>query len=155
VARLAWNSRLALVVLTFGLVGAVAWGLGKNPATAGSGPLRKVSPDMLVTLEVFSGRPNPSWTLCADEEQELIRRLQSLPPSDRSPAEGDLGYRGFRIVNNSKRAQLPSEVMVTMGVVTVRDDRGTRHYTDVNGIESWLVEQARRRGYGTLVEAHS
>jgi hypothetical protein len=110
---------------------------------------------MLVTLEVFSGRPNPSWSLSADEEQELTRRLQGLPPSGASPAAGDLGYRGFRIVNNSRRAQLPSEVVVTKGVVTVRDDRGSRHYADVNGIESWLVEQARQRGYGALVDAQS
>jgi hypothetical protein len=110
---------------------------------------------MLVTLEVFSGRPNPSWTLSAEQEQELIRRLQSLPPSDRSPAGGGLGYRGFRIVNNSRRAQVPSEVVVAEGLVTVRDDRGTRHHTDVNGIESWLVEQARQRGYGVLLEGHS
>jgi hypothetical protein len=110
---------------------------------------------MLVTLEVFSGRPNPSWSLSADEEQELTRRLQGLPPSGASSAAGDLGYRGFRIVNNSRRAQLPSEVVVTQGVVTVRDDRGSRHYTDVNGIESWLVEQARQRGYGALVDGHS
>jgi hypothetical protein len=155
VVKLTRNSRLPLVIFTFGLIVAVAWGLGKNPATAGSGPSRKVSPDMLVTLEVFSGRPNPSWTLSADEEQELTRRLRGLPPSGESPAAGDLGYRGFRIVNNSNRAQLPSEVVVTKGVVSVRDDRGTRHYTDVNGIESWLVEQARQRGYGALIEAHS
>jgi hypothetical protein len=37
----------------------------------------------------------------------------------------------------------------------VRDDRGSRHYADVNGIESWLVEQARQRGYGALVDAQS
>jgi hypothetical protein len=108
---------------------------------------------MLVTLEVFSGRPNPSWTFSADEEQEFARRLQSLPPSPQSPTEGDLGYRGFRIVTHA--AGLPSEIVVTQGVVTVRDTRGTRHYTDAAGIESWLVEQARRRGYGTLVEGRS
>jgi hypothetical protein len=110
---------------------------------------------MLVILEVFSGRPNPSWTFSADEEQELTRRLQGLPPSAQSPAEGDLGYRGFRIVDNSQPARSSTEIIVSKGVVTVRDDRGTRHYTDANGIESWLVEQARRRGYGTLVEGRS
>jgi hypothetical protein len=110
---------------------------------------------MLVTLEVFSGRPNPSWTLSTDEEQELARRLQGLSPSVASLAEGDLGYRGFRIVNSSRRAQLPSEVVVTKGVVAVRNDRETRHYTDANGIESWLLEQARRRGYGALVDGHT
>ena len=107
---------------------------------------------MLVTLEIFSGRPNPSWTLSAEEGQELARRLQGLPPSGRSPPEGDLGYRGFRILYDSKSAQLPSEVVVTGGIVTVRDDRGTRHYSDANGIESWLIEQARQRGYGALVD---
>src|SRR5215472_2176226 len=143
---MARNYRSLLVVLAVGIIAvAVAWGQ-KNSATAGSGPLEKVSPNMLVTLEVFSGRPNPSWTLSADEEKEFLRRLQGLAPSARSPSQGGLGYRGFRIINNSKEAQLPSEVVVANGIVTVRDDLGSHHYTDSNRIESWLIEQARERG---------
>lgn len=153
-ARLVRNNRVPLVLLAIGLTAAVAWSLGRNPATAGSQQSRKVSPNVLVTLEVFSGRPNPSWALSPDEVRELTRRLQGLPPSRQSPAEGDLGYRGFRILNNSSAAGVPSEIVFTKGVVTVRDENGTRHYTDAGGIESWLVEQARRRGYGALVEGH-
>jgi hypothetical protein len=106
---------------------------------------------MHVTLDVFSGRPNPSWSLSADEQQELVRRLQGLPSVDGPSPEGDLGYRGFRLVSSAPKSALPSELVVTKGMVTIRDNGATRHYLDANGIESWLLDQARRRGYGALV----
>jgi hypothetical protein len=154
VVSLARDNRFPVILLAFALASTPVWPTRKNTATGGSGPLQKVATDMLVTLEVFSGRPNPSWTLSTDEERELVRRLQGLPASVGSPTEGDLGYRGFRIVTLSKTAQLPSEVLVTKGVVAVRNERGTRNYIDASGIESWLLEQARRRGYGALVDGH-
>src|SRR3954454_19332066 len=98
--------------LAFWLAVAMIWEFGNNQSTAGSAPLRKVSLDVVVTLDVFSGRPNPSWTLSVNEEAELARRLQTLPPSFQSPAGSDLGYRGFLLVNDSKRPDFPSEVVV-------------------------------------------
>jgi len=145
------NNRLPVVALAFALAAVAAANLGSNPAAAAADSSRKVSRHVLVTLQVFSGRPDPSWTISADEEQELVRRLQGLSAIIQPPAMGDLGYRGFHIINDAGEAQLPSEVVVMKGVVTVRDGQGISHYTDANGIETWLLEQARRRGFGALV----
>jgi hypothetical protein len=145
----------ALAVCLGMKVGApTACGQESNLATPPSDVVRKVSLGVLVTLDVFSGRPNPSWSLSADEEQELVRRLQGLPSGDGPPTEGDLGYRGFRLVARAPRSTLPSEVVVTKGMVTIRENGRTRHYIDANGIESWLLDQARRHGHGPLVAGH-
>lgn len=50
-----------------------------------------------VELDIFSGRPNPSWFLSGKEEQELVDRVQADPSimvPVTAPA-GGLGYRGY------------------------------------------------------------
>src|SRR6266446_9500177 len=95
------------------------------------------------------------------------RRSSELPSADRQPPRAVRGkqrcyssswaYRSFgRFRQVSTHLDTPPfslrhhpvSAIAPKGVVTVRDDRGTRHYTDVNRIELWLVEQARQRGYG-------
>ena len=149
------DNRFVLAVLAFGLITANGCSVRKNSTQVGFSLPQEVYSDMQVTLDVFSGRPNPSWILSADEAQELARRLHGLPSAVQLPREGDLGYRGFRIVTTPQRSKLPTEIAVGQNLVTVRDDSGTRHYTDANGIELWLLEQARRRGFGSLVEGQA
>lgn len=50
-----------------------------------------------VELDIFSGRPNPRWTLSAGEEAELLTRLldRSVPLAPITITDGKLGYRGF------------------------------------------------------------
>jgi hypothetical protein len=51
-----------------------------------------------VTLDAFSGRPNPTWQLAGAEVADLLASLKTLPSSTASPAtEGVLGYRGMLI----------------------------------------------------------
>jgi len=113
----------------------------------GCAPYREVESPMRVELDVFSGRPNPSWELSAEEAGELARRLEDLRPVDRAPAEPGLGYRGF-VVSMPGR-----EIRVYQGVLTITEDGSTRRYADVNRIEGWLAGQARRHGHGGLVAA--
>ncbi|MDQ4069967.1 MAG: hypothetical protein M3203_10935 [Actinomycetota bacterium] len=46
-----------------------------------------------------------------------------------------------------------SDVAVANGVVTFRGEPDS-HFDDVHGLERWLTEKARARGYGPLVEGH-
>jgi hypothetical protein len=52
-----------------------------------------------VTLDIFSGRPNPIWQIEGAEAEDLARRLRAappVPPAAATPAPPpDLGYRGF------------------------------------------------------------
>ena len=69
-----------------------------------------------VTLNIFSGRPDPRWDLTDDQTQELIERLSraGTPTGDSPPgALRGLGYRGFEI----RQADHPSAIHVHGGVV--------------------------------------
>ena len=69
-----------------------------------------------IELDIFSGRPNPSWILSPKEERELVDRVKS-DPSLMLPvtaATGGLGYRGYIITAEKEgeeslgKAALPS-----------------------------------------------
>src|SRR5260370_17994017 len=50
---------------------------------------------MRVTLDVFSGRPNPSWTLTGNDLRQLVDRLAGREIPSPGVAVGGLGYRSF------------------------------------------------------------
>jgi hypothetical protein len=73
-----------------------------------------------ITLNVFSGRPNPTWLLNDSEEQQLADRLKSSQElTERRPsgAYGGLGYRGFSITRDAAHPQGPLSMMVHQGIV--------------------------------------
>jgi hypothetical protein len=96
-----------------------------------------------VTLELYSGRPNPSWELDDRQIAELARRIQSLtgatltkPPG----IAGGLGYRGFRI-ESSRVSTLDPDVYVHAGIVDLnRFD--TNRIETAPELESWLLSTA-------------
>ena len=50
---------------------------------------------MIVTLDIFSGRPNPSWTLSEGEQKQLLDRVTGRAVAPVEAAEFALGYRGL------------------------------------------------------------
>ncbi len=91
-----------------------------------------------VTLHVFSGRPDPTWTISDQDAAALEADAASLerPTLAKPPgALGRLGYRGFSLSGVSSTGGAPLDLYVHEGVV----DRG-RH--DVNVVdESRKLEQ--------------
>jgi hypothetical protein len=79
--------------------------------------------EMQVILDVFSGRPNPSWELTSQEASELARRLIGLVPANRTLTEGGLGYRGLIVANPDKVASLPVQVRVFHGIIGLWNKR--------------------------------
>jgi hypothetical protein len=75
---------------------------------------------VVVTLDVFSGRPNPHWPLTTAQVTELGQRLAQLRPAPSGPLREppDLGYRGFQ-VDRSEDASLPGPLHVYRGIVTL------------------------------------
>jgi hypothetical protein len=80
-----------------------------------------------VELHVFSGRPNPTWTLTAQEESELLARATAEPTLTQPPSKvGDLGYRGFSIAAEGESApkwqaaKLPTRFHITAHEVVER-----------------------------------
>ena len=53
-----------------------------------------------ITLQVFSGRPNPSWQLTAQDAESLLQMLDQARRSGarrQSCSAPDLGYRGLTV----------------------------------------------------------
>jgi hypothetical protein len=95
-----------------------------------------------VTLNVFSGRPNPSWLLTEQEEAELTERLHALDqPTDRRPPGifGGLGYRGFSITRDPTHPSGPLAMAVHENIV----DQQLGSAIDDTGLETWLAQTGR------------
>jgi hypothetical protein len=52
----------------------------------------------VVTLDIFSGRENPSWELSGEQLGALASVLGALPETEPAAFFDGLGYRGFRVV---------------------------------------------------------
>lgn len=51
-----------------------------------------------VTLGIYSGRPDPGWTLAPDQADELTAALAQLTRVEQPAPTGGLGYHGFTVV---------------------------------------------------------
>lgn len=111
--------------------------------------------DVVVELDAYSGLPNPTWTLTAEEAAEAERRLRDLPiaAGARMP-EAVLGYRGFRLREGTASPGTGRRIYVAAGLVQVEDTDGPL-YRDVHGLEAWLRELARRKGHGQALPPHA
>jgi len=76
--------------------------LGASVLMAGCSTVTSPSPaaDVQVTLGIYSGRPDPSWTLTTAETAALDALLADLPSVTGSPPAGGLGYHGFTITRD-------------------------------------------------------
>lgn len=102
--------------------------------------------ELLVELNVFSGRPNPHWTLAGEPLAEIVRRVRAGAPTDASPPTR-LGYRGFVLRAGGERA------LVFDGVVSLQTANGSEVRRDEAGLEELLLAQAREHGYSDVIEA--
>jgi hypothetical protein len=102
---------------------------------------------MEVEADIFSGRPNPRWTLDEASTAVVAAMLGALPPAAHPAAAPQaLGYRGM--VLRDVEAAFPgcTEVRLHGGAVTARCADGVRHLADAGRrVEAWVMETARRR----------
>jgi hypothetical protein len=105
-----------------------------------------------IELDVFSGRPNPSWELNPSESGELLKELSPLPETDKIKAEFNdgLGYRGFVIsVNDADKANVKPEIYrVYKGFILLNG----KVFFDKNLVEKKLKEQAMKNGFADIIE---
>jgi hypothetical protein len=128
--KLNWRVSLAVLFLTLGMHAMAA--PDDRAITAAS--------NVVVTLFIFSGFPDPAWTLAEGSQAELLRRLQALEVSKVAGDEsGGLGYTAVaaKFQDETKRT---ITVRAWRGIVTL--DRGGEksHYADPGRqFELWLV----------------
>jgi hypothetical protein len=94
-----------------------------------------------VELDIYSGKPNPSWSLSKELIPDLLQRLRALEPSGTAPAEFDgLGYRGVR-ASLQDSSKLTASLIVSRGAVTIVRDGQQSWYRDAGRqLELWLVQ---------------
>ncbi len=97
-----------------------------------------IAPRIEVELDIFSGNPNPAWTLSDADSAHFLEKLALLPAA--SPAEfaTNLGYRGF-IVRRANATE-SSVVRIQRGRVHVLRAGKDLYYSDPQrDLERWLL----------------
>ena len=98
----------------------------------------------IVTLDVFSGRPNPTWLLPDDHHAKLTERLNAVQQPTAQKASGvlgGLGYRGFTVRHTPDSPALHSDFHVHEGII----DKGLKETNLISQdreLESWLLTTA-------------
>jgi hypothetical protein len=104
-----------------------------------------------VELDVFSGRPNPRWTLDTELAQRVADLLQKQGhPKVASLPSAILGYRGFVLQIDDERPLTASVIRVCGGIVSTGSGQGATHFA-IPALESMLLEDAERHGHGKLL----
>jgi hypothetical protein len=101
-----------------------------------------------IELDVFSGRPNPSWVLDAQQSALVAARIR--PGAACTTKEAGLGYRGFLIHNVDEASTNPRPLRVWQGTISTSED-GQKSNLDTERLEDYLIEMAVARGYGSLL----
>lgn len=70
---------------------------------------------MIVTLDVFSGRPNPTWQLSEKQANQLFERVTDRALIDSQAVDGVLGYRGL-VISAHGDDQLPEGAPATFRI---------------------------------------
>jgi hypothetical protein len=107
-----------------------------------------------VTLEIYSGRENPSWELAGDTLETVRTRVRELGAAGGGTEGGRhpvLGYRGFLIEGLETPAG--ETIFVGRGIVTIARGKEARHERDASGLEAVLLADAATHGHGELLRA--
>lgn len=106
-----------------------------------------------VRLLIFSGQPDPEWTLEGPLEQRVDSMLRDVVGARETvspPKPGGLGYRGFRLVSGRALRDLAPAFVVFRDVVRPSGGREGA-YRDTVGIENLLLQSAAEHGYGEVL----
>jgi hypothetical protein len=98
------------------------------------------SPDAAtVEVDLYSGRPNPAWTLTPEEVARLVERIDALAPAEEVEPPGRLGYRGLRFRLLAGGREVASGESFD-GHLRFQGSAGPRHLADPGReVEQWLL----------------
>lgn len=96
------------------------------PAAATPANVKKAE----VTIQVFSGRENPSWSLNEKQIDELLALLKDLPKAEPGDFQDGLGYRGFQTVLTESTSEKTQEIVAYKGRVLYKTAEAKAYFTD-------------------------
>ena len=108
-----------------------------SPATS-TGPSATVAFPVDVTLGIYSGRPDPTWSLTGGQAAGLEQLLAALPGGTDTPPVGGLGYHGFTI-------ERPRSTLIAYQGVVAPPGEGPRTVKadPTRSVERYLLETSR------------
>jgi hypothetical protein len=96
-----------------------------------------------VTLQVYSGRENPSWNLSEKQISDLLALVGDLPKSEAFTLPDNLGYRGFQVELAEKAAEKTQEIVAYKGRVLYKSAEADKYFTDrERRLEMFLLNSA-------------
>ena len=108
------------------------------------------STTVTVSIQTFSGMPNPNWTFSSPEDIATLRRLISDLPKTEPVEEPSFG--GFWLRANEAKLDFPHHVLVFHGIVKVWSGYADpQYFKDTKGLKTFLIEAAKARGFGKFV----
>lgn len=110
-----------------------------------------------VKIGIFSGRPNPEFSVKGKLIQKLVNMLETTlgkesihPPP--LPRLGD--FYGFMVnipENTAKKFDIPNQFKIYHGVITEIKPKKPKYWRDIKRIEQFLLSLAYEEGYGELL----
>lgn len=98
---------------------------------------------MRVEADLFSGRPNPDFTLSPEQASDLLHLLRALPPGATQVEPPGLGYRGFLIHDRGSAFPGCTAWRAFHGAVAGNCGSDTRVFADPSRtVERWLLRVA-------------
>jgi hypothetical protein len=119
-----------------------------TPSTASSSAATtaSVSNSMRAQMDVFSGRPNPSWDLSSSEVDQIRSTFGRLPERQAAIRSDSLGYRGVILQGDTVRDMGFTRISIGGGVVVAEGSQGTRYFSDSDrSLERLVFTTARGR----------
>jgi hypothetical protein len=99
--------------------------------------------EMHVTLDIFSGRPNPTWELSQEQTSQFLKKILKLKTKENlhvNSSNSELGYRGF-IIEETNFEQKLRRFYVYNGIVNVVENNSSYALEDKEySIERWLLQ---------------
>lgn len=83
-----------------------------------------------VTLQVYSGRENPSWDLSEKQISDLLTLVGDLPKAEPFTLPDNLGYRGFQVELTENAAEKTQEIVAYKGRVLYKSAEADKYFTD-------------------------
>jgi hypothetical protein len=109
------------------------------------------SAPLQIEIDVYSGRPNPSFEVSGPDAAELAKLLRDLPRARTAVPVLGLGYRGFVITSETGLAPgLTPQIRVFAGLIIAETGSAPQLYDDIHAAEAWLKRRARLAGFGAL-----
>jgi hypothetical protein len=156
-------SKKVFTILFACAVTVLFYGCQKAQTTAGTSakdikvdikPREEPKQGILITLSVYSGRPNPQWWVTQGPIYEkLVNMSEGLKTSSRAKASSEydqwnrLGYASFWITPKNVKG-MPSMIHIWRNMARVfQDQKGTSLYSDqADELYDLLVDLAEQKG---------